>query len=96
MAKFVALLRAVLKANPFPDEPRAKVAVAFLDRPLRKGALDDLVVPGNEDVKPGKRVIYTHYPDGMGRSKLRLPAPLGAVTVRNVNTVGKLVEMMPG
>jgi uncharacterized protein (DUF1697 family) len=32
----------------------------------------------------------------MGRSKFKLPKALGVVTVRNINTVGKLVEMMEG
>ena len=42
----------------------------------------------------GGREIYVYYPDGMGRSKLNLPLSDPAVTVRNMNTVGKLVAMM--
>lgn len=89
-------MRAVLKANPFPDKQGAKVAVAFLSGAMPRSALDDVVAPGGEDVRPGKGVVYIYYPDGMGRSKLKLPKALGVVTVRNINTVGKLVEMMKG
>jgi len=40
----------------------------------------------------GKREIYVHYPTGMGRSKLRIPAAK-AGTARNMNTVSKLAEL---
>ena len=40
----------------------------------------------------GAREIYVHYPDGMGRSKLRIPAA-GDGTARNMNTVAKLAAM---
>jgi uncharacterized protein (DUF1697 family) len=40
----------------------------------------------------GDREIFIHYGNGMGRSKLRIPAArLG--TARNMNTVAKLVEI---
>jgi uncharacterized protein (DUF1697 family) len=40
----------------------------------------------------GKREIYVHYPSGMGRSKLRIPAAVSG-TARNMNTVAKLAEL---
>jgi uncharacterized protein (DUF1697 family) len=43
----------------------------------------------------GKREIYVHYPDGQGRSKLRIAAARDG-TARNMNTVAKLVEMASG
>jgi uncharacterized protein (DUF1697 family) len=55
--------------------------------------LDNLVIPGGEEIRPGKREIYIHYPDGMGRSKLKLPSLMGTTTARNINTVAKLVAM---
>jgi uncharacterized protein (DUF1697 family) len=96
VVRTAADMRAVLKANPFPDKEGAKVAVAFLSGAMPRRALDDVVAPGGEDVRPGKGVVYIYYPDGMGRSKLKLSKALGVVTVRNINTVGKLVEMMKG
>jgi uncharacterized protein (DUF1697 family) len=86
-------LRSVLEANPFPDAPPAKVAVVFLPGPTPKALLENLATPGGEEVRRGNREIYIFYPDGMGRSKLRLPAVAGAGTARNINTVVKLVAM---
>jgi uncharacterized protein (DUF1697 family) len=86
-------LRSVLAANPFPDALPAKVAVVFRSDAVPKGLLDNLVVPGEEEVRSGKREIYVHYPEGMGQSKLKLPPSGGATTIRNINTVAKLVAM---
>ncbi len=83
-------VRAILDANPFPHAEPAKVAVVFLSKALPK--LDGLVIPGRERVEPTRREIYIHYPDGMGRSKLKLPRTLVG-TARNINTVTKLAEL---
>jgi len=40
----------------------------------------------------GDREIFVHYPSGMGRSKLKIPAAKTG-TARNMNTVAKLAEM---
>jgi|SRR5580704_3882647 len=86
-------LRFVLSHNPFPDKEPAKVAVAFLCEPAPKDFLKNVFAPGGEQVKPGQREIYIYYPDGMGRSKLKLPLIGPAVTFRNINTIGKLVAL---
>jgi uncharacterized protein (DUF1697 family) len=86
-------LRSILEANPFPDAQPAKVAVVFLSKPTPRGLLDNVVAPGGEEVRLGNREIYIHYPDGMGRSKLKLPSTEGASTARNINTVARLVAM---
>ncbi len=46
----------------------------------------------NEEIRLGAREIYVHYPDGIGRSKLRIPAARDG-TARNMNTVAKLAAM---
>ena len=84
-------LRSVLKANPFPNAEPAKVGVYFQTDRVKNGLLDEIVAPGGEEVRLGKREIYIHFPHGMGRSKLKLPAGVG--TIRNMNTVAKLVDM---
>jgi uncharacterized protein (DUF1697 family) len=80
--------------NPFKVENPAKVAVAFLPGVTPEDLMKKVIAPGGERVRPGRREIYIYYPDGMGRSKLKLPLSDTAVTVRNMNTVGKLVAMM--
>jgi len=93
LLRTAAELRAILKANPFPDAEPSKVAVVFCSASLPKGWLGLLLIPGPEQVQPGKKEIYIHYPEGMGKSKLKLPASTGIATVRNINTVTKLLAL---
>jgi len=88
-----AEMAAVLAGNPFPKAVPAKVGVAFLTGPLGEGARTEIVIPGREEVVLGRREAYIHFPDGMGRSRLKLPAAWGPTTVRNVNTVARLAAM---
>lgn len=83
----------VLKKNPFQKAEPAKVGVMFFAKPVRKDFLDGVSTTTGEEVKIGKREIYIYYPNGMGRSKLKLPKEAGEGTVRNINTVQKLIEL---
>jgi uncharacterized protein (DUF1697 family) len=85
-------MRAVLDGNPFPGAPASKVSVVFLDQVPTNDVFANIAIPGREQVCPAGREVYVHYPDGMGRSKLRLPA-FDAGTSRNLNTVAKLADM---
>ncbi|MBB3288046.1 MULTISPECIES: DUF1697 domain-containing protein [unclassified Rhizobium] len=78
--------------SPFPHAKPNYLLVTFLQDEAPKDALNKLVAPGGEEVRVAGREIYVHYPDGSGRSKLKLPA-LKAGTSRNLNTVRKLAEM---
>jgi uncharacterized protein (DUF1697 family) len=93
LLRTAAELRSVLAANPFADAQPSKVAVLFCASNLPQGWLEQLPIPGSEEVRAGKKEIYIHYPEGMGRSKLKLPASTGTVTARNLNTVAKLLAM---
>jgi uncharacterized protein (DUF1697 family) len=96
MVRSAEEMRQILRANPFPEKEGAKVAVAFLHETPQKNLVKAAISPGGEEVRPGKREIYVYYPDGMGRSKLKLPVGGASTTVRNINTVAKLVEMTGG
>ena len=85
-------LASVLERNPFPGVPGNQVLVLFLDDAPPADALDGLVIPGREQVRLSGREVFVHFPDGMGRSKLKIPYAKTA-TGRNLNTVGKLLEM---
>lgn len=85
-------LETVLAEAPFPDAKPNFLLVTFLPEPPAAGALDKLVAPDGEEVQIHGREIYIHYPNGSGRSKLKLPA-LKPGTARNLNTVCKLAEM---
>jgi uncharacterized protein (DUF1697 family) len=69
------------------------VIVLFLDAPARRGALDDIETPGGERLVASGREIFIHYPEGQGKSKLKLPFQKTG-TGRNLNTVRKLCEML--
>jgi uncharacterized protein (DUF1697 family) len=85
-------MAAVLAANPFAKgEPKHTCAI-FLDTAPPRDALDHVKGRSDEELALGRREIFVHYPSGMGRSKLRLPAA-SAGTARNMNTVAKLAEM---
>jgi uncharacterized protein (DUF1697 family) len=95
---FFALVRtatelgAVVKRNPFKQATPNQVLVLFLDEKPAKNALAGLKIPGREKVELTGREVFIHYPDGMGRSKLRIPfAKTG--TGRNLNTVETLATM---
>jgi uncharacterized protein (DUF1697 family) len=85
-------MTAVLAANPFAGREAKHTYAFFLDAAPPRNALDDVKGRDDEEIALGKREIFIHYPSGMGRSKLRIPAA-SAGTARNMNTVAKLAEM---
>jgi uncharacterized protein (DUF1697 family) len=85
-------MMAALTANPFPKaEPKYAYAF-FLDSRPPHDALDHAAGQRDEEMRLGEREIFVHYPSGMGRSKLRIPAAKTG-TARNMNTVAKLAEI---
>jgi uncharacterized protein (DUF1697 family) len=82
-------LEAIVRTSPFPDAPPNRVIILFLDAPPPSGALRELVTDGGERLVALGRETFIHYPNGMGKSKLKIPfAKIG--TGRNLNTVAKL------
>jgi uncharacterized protein (DUF1697 family) len=94
VVRTAAEMRAVLTGNPFPHANPAKVGVFFLTARVDENLTDRIVAPTGEEVRPGERELYIHFPHGMGRSKLKIPDAVG--TVRNINTVAKLVALAAG
>jgi uncharacterized protein (DUF1697 family) len=85
----------VLKRNPFPSAEGNRVYVFFLDEAPKKAMFAASEIPGREEMRLIGREVYVHYPDGMGRSKLKLSS-LGVATARNMSTIAKLVAMTRG
>ncbi|MGR9344066.1 DUF1697 domain-containing protein [Rhizobium leguminosarum] len=77
---------------PFPKAKPNFLLVYFLPEKPPGDTLEKMVAPDGEEAKLAGREIYVHYPNGSGRSKLKLPA-LKTGTSRNLNTVRKLAEM---
>jgi uncharacterized protein (DUF1697 family) len=82
----------VVADNPFPNRSASRTVAIFLGHAPPRDGLKDLKGQANEEVRLGSREIYVHYPDGIGRSKLRIPSARDG-TARNVNTVAKLASM---
>jgi uncharacterized protein (DUF1697 family) len=82
----------VVANNPFPDRAASRTVAIFLDGAPPAGALKDIKGQATEETSLGAREIYVHYPDGIGRSKLRIPAARDG-TARNMNTIAKLATM---
>lgn len=87
-----AELADVLDRNPFSSAEGNRVLVYFFDEAIDGGALAAIPIPGREEMRSLGRELYVHYPDGSGRSKLKL-STLGVGTARNVNSVAKLAAM---
>jgi uncharacterized protein (DUF1697 family) len=82
----------VVALNPFPDRAANRTVAIFLDHAPTPDTLREIKGQANEEVRLGAREIYVHYPDGIGRSRLSIPAArIG--TARNMATVAKLAAM---
>lgn len=92
MVRTTQELEAVAANAPFPDAKPNFLLVYFLSQKASADALEGMVAPDSEEAVVAGREIYVHYPNGSGRSKLKLPA-LKTGTSRNLNTVRKLAEM---
>jgi uncharacterized protein (DUF1697 family) len=87
-----AQMQAVRDANPFPDGAPNRVMAIFLDAPADKAMLASVTGQKGEQIALGLNELYVHYGEGMAQSKLKIPTAKTG-TARNMNTVGKLVEM---
>lgn len=88
-------MAAVLAANPFAKAPTNRTVAIFLDEAAPARALDDVRGKRAERLALGTREIYVLYDEGMGTSKLVIPAARTG-TARNMNTIGKLAAMAAG
>ena len=78
--------------NPFPKAAPNRTVAIFLDGKPPKDAIGAVRGQKDEEIKLGRREIYVHYGDGMGQSKLVIPAAK-AGTARNINTIATLAKM---
>jgi len=92
VVRTAAEIRSVLEANPFPDANPSQTLATLLNDPPAGDALEQAAGINNEECRLGDREIYVHFPDGMGRSKLRIPAAKDG-TARNMNTIRKMIEL---
>jgi uncharacterized protein (DUF1697 family) len=92
LVRSAAEMAQVLADNPFPKAAPNRTMAIFLDDKPPKDTLAAIRGRKDEEIKLGKREIYVHYGEGMGQSKLVIPAAK-AGTARNMNTVATLAKM---
>lgn len=92
IVRSAAEMAQVLADNPFPKAAPNRTVAIFLDRAPPAHALAGIRGQKNEEVRLGRREIYVHYGDGMGTSKLIIPAAQTG-TARNMNTIATLAKM---
>jgi uncharacterized protein (DUF1697 family) len=92
LIRTAAELEATVAANPFPGIAGNRLLVFFLPDPPPKNVLAGVIAPDGEEMAVRGRELFVHYPNGMGRSKLKVPL-WNVGTSRNLNTVVKLAAL---
>jgi len=92
LVRSAAEMAQVSADNPFPKATPNRTVAIFLDRAPPEDALANIRGRNSEELRLGRREIYVHYGDGMGTSKLVIPAAKTG-TARNMNTVATLAKM---
>ncbi|QGJ70577.1 Hypothetical protein PBC10988_22740 [Planctomycetales bacterium 10988] len=90
MVRTAAEMESIATSNPFPTAPLNKVVVFFFQEEAAAESFAEVEPPGKEEIVQQGSEVFIHYPDGQGKSKLKLPA---TGTGRNLNTVNKLVSL---
>jgi uncharacterized protein (DUF1697 family) len=83
---------AVLDQNPFADRSPSQTVAIFLDSEPPADAATSAKGRVDEEIAVGAGVIYVHYGEGMGDSKLKIPAAAKG-TARNMNTVAAVLKL---
>ena len=81
--------------NPFTDDKPSRVMAHFIDEKPAKSMIDEARDVVGERLALGPRLIYVSYGEGIGKTRLKLPA-VKQGTARNMNSVAKLAELLAG
>lgn len=84
-----------VERNPFDDDKPSRVMAHFVDEKPVQAMLDEARDVQGERLALGPRLIYVSYGEGIGKTKLKLPA-VKQGTARNMNSVAKMAELLAG
>lgn len=87
-------LKRILDQNPFPEMHPAQVGVSLFKTTIPQTALAEFKNRADEHIFLSQKEIYVYYPQGMGKSKLKFPPALQKGTIRNINTLTKLADLL--
>lgn len=85
-------LNEIIDNNPFAAFPGNQTVAILLQEEPKPDVLIDLKAHNTEQLQIGPRCIYVYYPDGMGKSRLVIPAAQSG-SARNFNTLQKMREL---
>ena len=83
----------VVAGNPFGDDKPSRVMAHFIAEAPTKAMLDEARDVQGERMAIGPRVIYISYGEGIGKTRLKLPAIKNG-TARNLNSVARIAELL--
>jgi uncharacterized protein (DUF1697 family) len=79
--------------NPFDDDKPSRVMAHFIADPPEPAMLDAATGVQGERMALGPRAIYVSYGEGIGKTKLKLPAVRDG-TARNLNSVARMAALL--
>jgi len=88
-----AELAEAVARDPFSDDKPNRRYSHFIDEKPTQAMLDEARDVQGERLALGPRLIYVSYGDGIGKTKLKLPA-VKQGTARNMNSVAKIAELL--
>lgn len=88
-----AEMAAAVAGNPFDNDKASRVMAHFIAEQPETAMLDAASGLAGERMSLGPRLIYVSYGEGIGQSRLKLPA-IKQGTARNMNSVAKIAEML--
>ena len=84
-----------VRRDPFTDDKPSRRFAFFIDEEPAQHMLDEARDIGGERLALGPRLLYVSYGEGIGKSKLKLPA-VKQGTARNMNSVSKIADLLAG
>ena len=84
-----------VERNPFSDDKPSRVMAHFIDEQPVQAMIDEARDVQGERLALGPRLLYVSYGEGIGKSKLKLPA-IKQGTARNMNSVARMAELLAG
>ena len=84
-----------VERNPFADDKPSRVMAHFIDETPTQSMIGAARDAQGERLALGPRLLYVSYGDGIGKSKLKLPA-VKQGTARNMNSVARMAELLAG
>lgn len=84
-----------VERDPFIDDQPSRRYAHFIDENPVQSMLNEARDVAGERLALGPRLLYVSYGEGIGKTKLKLPA-VKQGTARNMNSVAKMANLLAG